>query len=243
MGEVASGTAWLRAYVPGEKKQPTLSVKCLLGDKPPRPVEGYANWQQIERPRRKSITEWRGVKPIKIEMNLVIDYFEDNDGQRCERDIRTLELMAGASVKDEREAPPTPILWDANAMHDDREAGHLRWVIESLTWDNFLWNKEGPNIVRAYCTVVIMEYVEDEFITQTGADKNKKKKKRSKHKSSGKSNTYRVTLADTQKAGLKTIAVKKYGDAKKWRKIANAQKKKIRDPMNIKVNQILIIPK
>jgi hypothetical protein len=243
VGEVASGTAWLREYIPGANKQPTRSVKCLLGENPPRVIEGYATWNVIERPRRKSLTEWQGVKPLKIELQLVIDYFDKNDGLACERDMRQLELMAGASEKGKREAPPTPIRWDANAMHDDREAGHLKWVIETLQWDHFMWNKEGPNIVRANCTVTLMEYVEDQFITEGGAAKNRKKKPRKKTNATHHKNTYRVTLADTNKQGLRTIAQKKYGDPKKWRKIANAQKHKIRDPMNIKVDQVLVIPK
>lgn len=245
MGDVVSGTAWLRSYVPGAKHQPTYSLRCLLGSNPPKVIEGYANWNQIERPKRKSLTEWRGTKPLKVELSLIIDHFDDNDGNACEHEMRQLELMAGASQEGQDESHPPLVLWDANAQHDDREAGHLRWVIETLAWENLMWNREGPNIIRAECTVTLMEFVEDEFITEGGAQKHRKRTKGNKHKTttSHRASTYQVTLADTQKQGLKTIAAKRLGSAKKWRVIGNAQHPPIRDPMNIHENQILKIPK
>lgn len=248
MAEIRSGTLWLRMYEgEGHKRRRTHELTCLLGSEPPKVVEGYAIWEQITRPKRKSLTEWMGVRPLKIQISLVIDYFTSNvpnPGEKCEHDMRELEIMAGSTQKgiDEDDFPPI-LLFDANSQHDDREAGHLRWVMESLEWGQLWWNHNpnGPNIVRAEATIVLMEWVEDQYLTGNGASRNRRA--RGGGSSRLPADRYRVTIMDIRKGGLKEIARKKLGKPSRWREIANIQKPRIRDPLAIRENQILKMPR
>lgn len=247
MGTVTKGWVSIREYVPGPGKS-TINVECYLGPTPPKVIGGYARWENITRPKRKAVTEWQGIDPMRVELDILIDYHEatyhgTNPGVKCEQDMRNLELLAGATEKDKGPKHPPLIHWDANMMHDDHHAGHVSWVIESLEWGEIMFN-DTPNIVRAAAKVVLMEWVEDEFITQSGAKKNRSRKNakgKNKKGRSGKSSTYRVTIQDTQRQGLKTIAIKKFGDVTRWRDIAKLNK--IRDPHNIRPDQIIKLPK
>lgn len=245
MAQVDLGKFWIRSYIPGSKKQPTYELKCWLGDEPPRVISGYAKWEIIERRYNKPITEWAGLDPLRVEVSLLIDYFVERDGEACERDIRQLEILAGASQKDQPPQEPHVVLWDGNAMHDDREAGHLRWVIESLEWGRMWWNKNlnplpqgtggfpapqsiSPggtfgNIIRAEAKIVLMEYVDEVYMTsETGRIEN------------GKYDTYRVQKGDT----IKKIAKKLKVSAKELLKINS-----IRDQNAVLKRKTIRIPR
>jgi hypothetical protein len=241
---MAIAPGYFRVLEAGAGKRSPIEVQCYLGEEPPKVVQSYAVWEEITRPKRKSLTEWQGVKPLRVQVSLMIDYFNDHGpspGIRCQKDMRNLELLAGATQKGVKPHKPPRVNWWANAVHDNDAASHLEWVVESLEWGDLTYNNV-PNVVRATCTIVLLEWVEDQFIRQSGAKKNTNKKGGG-GKGGKKNSTYRVTLKDTQRQGLKTIALKKLGDSKRWREIAKLQKPPIRDPMAIRVNQILKMPK
>lgn len=238
MARVPLGILWMRAYKHGRGPGPYLELRCLLGQGSPRVIDGYAKWVTVERKRKRAVTEWTGTNPLKIEIPLVIDYHTDPfelGGMRCEADIRTLERMAGLDYPGE--VYPPEILWDANAPHDASEAGHLRWLVTDIQWGDAMWHPAG-NRIRQSATIQLTQKVDDEFITVSGAQLQRKKKKK---KSAGKPavKTYKVKAGDKS---LRHIAARELGNANLWTIIADLQNPKIRDPNNIKVGQILRMP-
>lgn len=210
MARVLPGTFWIRTYSPAP-----LSVRCLLGPTPVKVTDGYAKWDVIDRPKRRALTEWVGTNPLTVEVDIIIDYFSDpdrNPGLQCEDDIRDIESMAGLDF--DGDVKPPLCLWDANAAHDNSEAAHLRWVIFRIDWNDTVMFTDAGNRVRQGALLTLMQYVEDEFITATGASKNKKKTSQNR---SSKKDRYRVKKSDRN---LKDIAQKELGNANLWTKIA-----------------------
>lgn len=237
MARVALGTIWIRAYKPGRGPGPYLELRCLLGQGSPRVIDGYAKWVSVERKRKRAVTEWTGTNPLKVEIPLVIDYHTspfEFGGMKCEADIRTLERMAG--LDEPGDVFPPEVLWDANASHDNSEASHLRWYVTDLQWGDAMWHGAG-NRIRQAATIQLTQKVDDDFIT-SGAKKQRAKKRRKKGGRPA-SRTYRVKAGDKS---LKHIAARELGNAALWTVIANLQNPKIRDPLNIRVGQILRMP-
>lgn len=238
MADVALGAIWLRAYKPGRGAEPYLQLRCLLGAGSPHVIDGYAKWVTVDRKRKRAVTEWTGTNPLKIEIPIVIDYHTDPfelGGMRCEADIRSLEKMAG--LDEPGDVYPPHVLWDANAMHDNKEASHLRWYITDIQWGEAMWHPAG-NRIRQAAVIQITQKVDDEFITASGAKKQRAKKKK-KSSAAPATKTYKVKAGDKS---LRHIASRELGNANLWTEIADLQNPKIKDPLAIRVGQVLRMP-
>lgn len=211
MGQVPPGRLWIRTV--GFK--PQTEVRCYLGETAPKVIDGYGGWTVIARNRNRGLTEWTGNNPLAVEITFLMD---DWSGQKSvEQDMRDLERMAGL---DEGMREPPRVHWDANAMHDNREAGQLLWIVEGLEWDTNMSRNSDGETVRASGTLTVRQYVGDVFIIAASQK------------------TYKVVKGDT----LMTIAKKKLGNASRWREIKNLNPGKVRDPKHLKTGITLKLP-
>ena len=217
-------------------RKDTIIVQCRLGRSEPRVVDGYAGWSLVTRYRRRALVEWAGSNPLLIQVTFMIDRWDDvgdgepGEGNDVENRVRQLERMAGL---DEHQPEPPQVKWVANAPHDNDEAAHLTWVIESLEWEegSALYNHAG-NRVRQAGTLLLRQFESDEFLTTgaalvTGENKGK-----------GSKSTYRVREGDT----LSKIAKNRLGNARRWPEILRLNKGKIRDPDKLKVDMVITLP-
>lgn len=232
---VKLGRLWVRS-VETRNGEPRWSVRCYLGENPPKVIDGYGGWQITARPRRKGLTEWIGTNPIAVEVQFLIDDFQDGaergSGIAVEALIRDLESMAGLD-KDMLEPPL--VIWNANAPHDHTEASHLRWVIESLEWDDRPYRNEAGNRVRQGGTFVLRVHEGDEFLS-TAAELARNKSKKNK-KSDKKTRTHKVKKGET----LQSIAKKEHVKGG-WQAILKLNKKNVRDPRHLKEGTVLRLP-
>lgn len=214
-------------------------MECLLGDGAATPTGGYGGWESKARARRRSFTIWSGVDPLSIDIPILIDYFAENDGVQCEKDIRQLEKMAGL---EEHMGEPPLITFDSGGAipHDETDTkGKRDYVIDDIQWGDVERNEWG-NRTRQAAIVKVLQFVEDDALKNVSAAQRRKgKKKRAKRgdkKRGAKKKLYTVKSGDT----LKKIAKHELGDSKRWHEIAKLNG--IRDPDHITKSQELRLP-
>src|SRR5688500_16266819 len=109
--------------------------------KPPIVTAGYGGWSRVARPRKKALTEWVGRDSMSLEIEFLVDNHAKTgsrsmEGIQTERTVRSLERFAGIDIHDPE--PPLFILESnppALIPHNHHHADHVRWFVESLTWD------------------------------------------------------------------------------------------------------------
>lgn len=202
------------------KSRKRIKLRCWMTSAPV-PVAGYGGWVKVQRPKRKSITEWLGREPLSLEIDFLIDHNDDGNGKLCELEIRDLEKLAGQEAKGEDD-PPLFQLQSAPEQlmpHGFARAPHAKYFIESgPAWDkeSVITNPEGRRL-RIGGTITVTQFSEDSRLERL---------KRRKRGGRSRRDFYTIKKGDT----LQKIAARKdvYGDAKKWKLIAKANK--IRDP-------------
>lgn len=226
---------------------PDLTVHELLGPKKPRVVSPYGGWQVTARPRRIGLTDWVGRDPLKVNFDIMIESrdrrreFSEREGVRVEKACRALERMAGLDA-DDPEPPILKVDGGGAIPHDYHDASHVRWVIETLEWDEDAEERNDyGNRTRALANIVVMQYVEEERLSRLSAahERRRRKKDRTKSKRSkkgAKKKEYVVKSGDT----LAEIAARELGNYRRWTEIA--QKNGIRDPRSLRVGQRLKLP-
>lgn len=237
-----SKIGWVRFW----SADPPLLLNAQFAEGGPVPVWS-TGWAVVQRPRRRSITEWQGTDPLRIDLKLLIDSFQTNEGVETEASCRTLERMSGLDQNDPE--PPVLIVNAEGAIpHDYHEASHVRWVIEKLTWGDSLRNYYG-NRIRQYVDVTIMQYIADELLEQVSVARKRNSgpsgrrntgrlpaRARNVRKPGASSKRYTVKAGDT----LSKIAAAKLGSWKRWKEIAKLNN--IRDPRKLRVGQVLRLP-
>jgi hypothetical protein len=232
------GTMTLTELDPPKSRPAATATAYLL--KPVIPIAGYGGWSRVARPRKKAITEWVGRDSMSLEIEFMFDTYAErevlNRGLYIEDQIRDLERMAGID-EDDPEPPLLEITSNPEKLipHNAERASHVKWFIESLTWDkDSIISLNSGNRVRAAGTAVITQFVEDEILQQTVAQR----RGNTTPKRGAKRKTYTVKKGDT----LSKIAARKdvYGNGSQWRKIAKANH--IRDPKHLKIGKKLKIP-
>lgn len=199
------------------------AVSAMLAEEQAKPSDGYGGWEEIERPRRKAVTSFKGAPNMKMTVPVMVDGFLTDTP--VDQAITTLETMAqiGAGFTE----PPSVRVTGAGVPHTD-----LVWVIEDLEWGDALFSDAGLR-TRQFVTVKLLEYTSDESIITveytppTTADC---------EAASSAVKNYKVKAGDT----LQSIAAEHLLAASCWQRIAKLNK--LRDPKRIKVGQTLKLP-
>lgn len=212
--------------------KPEYEFTADIGYSPPLVVDGYGGWTVQSTPKDIGLTIWEGRQPIAIEIPFILDNWRrlrGNPGTEVEKMVVQLNRLCGLG----RSGQPPKCKVDSAGLipHDFHGDAGIDWVIENLSWDADLEIRNpGGNRVRCGGTITIRQHVDHEVLDKLKVTAHHKPKHRT---------SYRVRAGDT----LSKIAKRKdiYGNAAKWRKIADANH--IRDPhAKLKVGRRLRIP-
>jgi len=227
-----------------------MTVVAILGMTPPVPSDGYGGWTLITRPRRKDLTEWTGIRPLRVLVPIVLGVRRSSSGRivdglmtdtSAEADRITLERMSQPpSVGAE---PPLISVYGPIPHANDGP-----WLIESFDWDpDPIYSPKGY-MVRQQVTVHLLQYSRDDRLTDITAAQMARLEANitsaSAARASGgltnqptQSKTYVVKQGDT----LTKIAASRLGNYKRWTDIM-AINPSIIDPDVITVGQVLRMP-
>lgn len=207
------------------------TFRAFFGDGAPLITDGYAGWQITARPKEIGITEWIGRNPMQIEIPFLIDHYTDtaidDPGIATEEMVGKLEKLCGIGG---HEQPPICKVDGGGVIpHDDTIArGRHKWVIESVSWDREMEIRSGFSQRRTKCggTVTIRQFITAaNILRRLGPNTRPKPPK-----------IHIVKSGET----ISKIAAKEYGDANKWKRIADANN--LRDPRSLTVGKHLRIP-
>lgn len=208
--------------------RPSLIVTAWLGQDPPTVTGGYGGWDIVARPRRQSLTAWKGHEPYQMDLPILLDGFVTTSS--VEARCTALERMARPpQVLDE----PPLVRIAGSVPHSD-----LSWVVQRITWGDVIRSEKGQRI-RQFAVLSLLRYIADDRVQQgTAASRARQNSATAKtgKKSSGISKPHTVKSGET----LQSIAAKELGDNNRWREIATLNG--IRDPKSIKVGQKLKMP-
>jgi nucleoid-associated protein YgaU len=217
---------------------PALTVLCELGANVPPVTQGYAEWEEVDRKKRISLTNWTGYKPMAVELPLWLD---DITNERSVEDaIAIIEAFAGRGKRragynrgSDYSEPPKLIVHTAGVMPYDAQAfPSMRWVVQDLDWDDdeAITNDHG-NRIRAPVVMHLLQYVTDTRLQDRSLAAAQRRAGRIPVR-----HVYTVRAGDT----LPSIARKKLGDPGRWVEIARLND--IRDPRALKPGARLRIP-
>lgn len=176
-------------------------LTALLGDGKVTITGGYGGWEQIDRPRKKSITSWQGTPPFTMTVPVRFEGFID--GLSVEDEIAALEQF-GRRGQGDSEPPVVRVQLPGGVPRSPK----VDWVVENIEWDADV-EERGPrgHRTRAAATITLLEHVADELIRESAIKKARTGK-------GGK--PYKVKKGDS----LKRIAQHQLGDADRWKEIA-----------------------
>ena len=183
--------------------------------------DSYGGFEVVDRPLRTGIVTWGGHQPLSMTVPLLIDNFEENDGLATEKDIATLEFLAGRGDGAGGE-PPEVKLEAAGQLvpHQD-----VPFVINGLEWGDAIRNDYG-NRIRQFATVTVLQNVSPKTLATL----------EKKRKANNRSKTYTVKKGDS----LHSIAAKQLGDRDLWQKIADLNN--INDVRSLRTGMKLKLP-
>lgn len=243
----ALNNLYASVYVRFECDDPPTDLRVLLGGERPDVSSGYGGWNEVERPKRTTVTTWRGQPARRMQLTVLFDNFAD--GGSIETDLRRLERMAlprpGGQPPTIKVSAPGGVVPPA---YED-----LPWVIDAISWGDALMNTYG-NRTRQEATVTLLQYVSDELVRVSPAKKRRSKSNRATGKTTkkgakrkrvaSKGKATRSTRAATAVAydgeDLLSVAARELGDATRWHELADLNG--IRDPRAITRAQVIRLP-
>jgi hypothetical protein len=224
---------------------PPLVFTGELGDQAPVPTDdSYGGLQITTIPKRLGLTEYAGQNPMGLTIDFYVDRYNDGNTDYVRHQRKVLELLAGRKAAEDYEPPVVVVNGLGRIPHDVTENPHVRYQIESLTWDRdliIIAADGGP--LRIGGTISLREFNVDETLGDYHGPAQKHRRRHKKRKSGkgkgghAKPSTYVVKQGDT----LTGIAARVLGDSKRWREIADLNK--IRNPRDLRVGRRLRMPK
>lgn len=235
---------------------PPTHLVTLLGADRPDVSSGYGGWEEVERPRRTTVTTWKSQPARRMALSVLIDNWLDSTAggpHSVESAIRQLERLA--LPRPGGQPPVVRVSAAGGVIPPFYEA--LGWVIDAISWGDGLANADW-NRVRQAATVTLLEYVSDDLLQKRSpakkqrakrartTGKNRKKGARDKRAAShaGRKTHSARALASTTVVydgeDLLSVAARELGDARRWVEIAALSG--IRDPRAVKRGQIIRLP-
>jgi hypothetical protein len=231
---LAPDVGWARLTADDD---PRRTLVCALGDGFPQIEEGYAIWEDVDRSKDISLTDWRGYKPMLVALPLLLDDYAN--AASIENAVDMLEALAGrGKLRAGRgmrvyEEPPKLIVDTHGLMpYDAQSFPDMRWVIADLDWDEeeTITNDHG-NRVRAPVTVALKQHVDAERLHDRGFEARKRQQAHS-----GAKRRYTAKQGDT----LISIARHQLGDPGRWMELAKLNG--IRDPRAVRKGAVIRLP-
>lgn len=217
-------------------ENPDRSFSVLAGETTPQTTSGYGGYETRARPRRRPLTSWVGFPALTIEVPILFDAFSDREnpelepaGKSIERDIATLELMAGRGKGGGKHEPPRLTLDGPGNLIPPSE--DIKWVIEDIAWGDALVNSRG-NRIRQAATVTLLQYVRDNSLHAVSVANRRRATHRRRRR------TYRWREGDT----LRKVAKKLLGDPGDAKKLRKANPK-IHDWRHLKAGTTIKVPR
>lgn len=129
--------------------QPGTAVRVLFGPDDISQSGGYGGWEEVPRPKRQSMTDFKGTPLFQVKIPLLFDGFAHE--LSVEPDLRILSHMA---MKDPQMGHP-PIVTYVGAAPG---AGRL-WVIQDIERGTYDRRSSDGQLIRQHCTVTFLEFV------------------------------------------------------------------------------------
>lgn len=175
-----------------------LSVTMKRGNTAPKMIGGGGGWDVIERPRRVSMTLWKGRDPYRMTVPVLFDGHAADES--VETDISKLnQMQMGGDLKE----PPTVMIDGAVPVKG------IRWVIDNIEWgEEVFWEQEGsskPYRTRQDAIVTLIQYNPEDRVKTANTN--------------AKPTRYKTKTGQT----LRQVAIAVYKDPDKWSQIAKAQ--------------------
>lgn len=223
-----------RVRIRAHKPLGTVVTFYLIDDSDlTRSSSGSGGWQVVERPRRKSATQWLDYAPYTLTMTLMLDGITAHPlGQGVSVEGDCSRVAAWEKPQDGQIEPPQLTVTGPVPGTTGRE-----WVVQSLDWGAAIRHPTSGHRLQQTITLTLLEYVPTDI---TKVKRHPAKKARRRHAT--KAVVVSTTRRHTVKAGetLGDIAASVLGDFSRWPQIASLNG--IRDPRNIKVGQVLVLP-
>lgn len=201
---------------------PQASIDLIMGEDAPTFGGGYGGFEEVQRPRRSPIAEWKSAPARTLELALLLDGFANDravDGE--------LFQLARLASNDGLNAPPKVKVTGTGVPG----SGLISWYVTDLTWTPTALNDAGVP-TRVAITLALIEAVADDAIERTTRD--------------------RVRIYEVKKGdSLSKIAAAVLGFGGRWRELLAANPKftkgkkkgkKRRGPKDVVVGEKLRIP-
>lgn len=190
-------------------------LPLVLDDQIPTSSGGYTIWEELERLKRRTAIQFKGVSPYRLSFGGYFDAWSElfpgywADGAAVEAAIKRLEVMATPRHGTLKPPPPLTIQSGPVPRRD------LEFYIETIEWTESIW--DGDLRLRQRFTLSLVQRVDVEVLLRK-ADRTPTKK------------TAKYRIEKLPKGiNLKELAAIQLGDATRWREIKNAKGKSFRD--------------
>lgn len=194
-----------------------IVVRVLLDAASPNLSGGFGGWEVVDRPKRESMTRFKGSQPFQQDIAILFDGLEDGEDQ--ESYINDLMRMSDPVGK--LKQPPKVSITGIADRTD------LSWVIQDIKFstDNVIRDMVDGSIVRLRqaATVTLLEFVDDQVIITRS----------SPAVVARTSVTAPKVVKSPQNATLRSLAIKFYHDPSQWQVIWLANPFLVHDPRAI----------
>lgn len=135
-----------------------LTLSVMAAETSSALTQGFGGWEEVERPKRVSMTRFKGKPLFKQDVPVLFDGWPDGGNQEVAIS-KLIRMSQQAGVN----APPPTIRISGPVQRKD-----LTWVIENITWDTENVIREmvhGASVrMRQGATVHLMQYVDDKVL-------------------------------------------------------------------------------
>lgn len=190
---------------------------------------GYATYSDVQRPRKKTITEYAGQDPVTVTFSIIFDRWQS--GKSVEPDVQSLEKFAQPY---KRQSPPSAHLLAEGLPRVAKKV--TSWIVTGLEWGDMVEYNKNNVRCRQDATLTLREEPEDPILVTDAAPKGKPKKNVDCKKAKSKVKVYTWKKDDT----IQKVSQKFLGSSKCIKQILDLNK--IHNPKTIKVGDKIKLP-